>query len=143
MLERKREYVTNTSGSAAEWRFHMTAQGQEIMNRLAILPETNYGPYQFKNTIANTISSVIGEGPKVERTLQRMTELGMLVWSKTGKMAKVVDTEKTYRVMMCSDGGTRRVMYSGLTEERAYDICRDYGWQVDLGYIWRLEIEEE
>lgn len=94
MLERKREYVTNTSGSAAEWRFHMT-------------------------------------------------ELGMLVWSKTGKMAKVVDTEKTYRVMMCSDGGTRRVMYSGLTEERAYDICRDYGWQVDLGYIWRLEIEEE
>lgn len=121
----------------------MTAQGQEIMNRLAILPETNYGPYQFKNTIANTISSVIGAGPKVERTLQRMTELGMLVWSKTGRMARVVDMEKTYRIVMCSDGGTRRTMYTGLTEEQAYDMCRDYGWQVDLGYIWRLEIEEE
>lgn len=42
----------------------MTAQGQEIMNRLAILPETNYGPYQFKNTIANTISSVMVQDQK-------------------------------------------------------------------------------
>ena len=121
----------------------MTAQGQEIMNRLAILPETNYGPYQFKHTIADTISSVIGAGPRVERTLQRMTELGMLVWSKTGRMARVVDTEKTYRIMMCSDGGIRKPMYENLTEEAAYDICRDYGWQVDQGYVWRLEIEEE
>ena len=71
-----------------------------------------------------------------------MTELGMLVWSRTGRMAKVVDPEKTYRIMMCSDGGTRKVMYSGLTEEGAYDICRDYGWEVEMGYIWRLEIEE-
>jgi hypothetical protein len=26
------------------------------------------------------------------------------------------------------------------------DLCRigiSYGWQVDMGYIWRLEIEEE
>ena len=120
----------------------MTAQGQEIMNRLAILPPTNYGDYRFKRDIAATISSVIGK-EKVERTLQRMTDLGMLVWSKTGRMAKVVDPEKTYRIMMCSDGGTRKVMYSGLTEEQAYDMCRDYGWEVDLGYVWRLEVEEE
>ena len=73
----------------------MTAQGQEIMNRLAILPPTNYGDYRFKRDIAATISSVIGK-EKVERTLQRMTDLGMLVWSKTGRMAKVVDPEKTY-----------------------------------------------
>ena len=121
----------------------MTAQGREILNRLEVLPETNYGQYQFKHTIADTISSVIGAGPKVERTLQRMTELGMLVWSKTGRMARVVDTEKSFKIMMCSDGGTRKPMYSGLTEEQAYDICRDYGWEVDLGYVWRLEIEEE
>ena len=120
----------------------MTTAGQEIMNRLAILPETNYGPYQFRNTIAKEIERVIGK-EKVERTLQRMTELGILVWSRTGRMARVVDTEKTYRIMMCSDGGTRKVMYEGLTEEQAYDICRDYGWEVDMGYIWRLEIEEE
>ena len=49
----------------------MTAQGQEIMNRLAILPETNYGPYQFRNTIAREIERVIGK-EKVERTLQRI-----------------------------------------------------------------------
>ncbi len=121
----------------------MTAAGQEIMNRLKILPETNYGPYQFKRTITNTISSVIGTGPKVERTIARMTELGMLVWSKPGRMARVVDTEKTYRIVMCSDGGTRKPMYTGLTEEQAYDMARDYRWQVDTGYIWRLEIEEE
>ena len=120
----------------------MTAQGQEIMNRLAILPETNYGDFRFKKDIAREIERVIGK-EKVERTLQRMTELGMLVWSKTGRMARVVDTEKKYKIMMCSDGGTRKVMYSGLTEEAAYDICRDYGWEVDLGYVWRLEIEEE
>ena len=45
----------------------MTAQGQEIMNRLAILPETNYGPYQFKHTITREIECVIGK-EKVERT---------------------------------------------------------------------------
>jgi len=28
----------------------MTAQGQEIMNRLAILPETNYGDFRFKHS---------------------------------------------------------------------------------------------
>ncbi len=50
---------------------------------------------------------------------------------------------KGLRQLMCSDGGTRKTMYRGLIEEQAYDICRDYGWQVDLGYIWRLEIEEE
>ena len=120
----------------------MTAQGQEIMNRLAILPETNYGDFRFKKDIAREIERVIGK-EKVERTLQRMTELGMLVWSKTGRMARVVDTEKTYRIIMCSEGGTRKTMYEGLTEEAAYDMCRDYGWQVDLGYVWRLEIEEE
>ena len=54
-----------------------------------------------------------------------------------------MDTEKTYRIMMCSEGGTRKTMFSGLTEEQAYDMARDYGWQVDLGYVWRLEIEEE
>ena len=122
----------------------MTAQGREILNRLEVLPYTSYGPYQFRNTIAVTISSVIGAGPKVERTIDRMTELGLLVWSKTGRMARIVDnTEKSYRIVMCSDGGTRKEMYSGLTEEAAYDMCRDYGWQVDVGYVWRLEIEEE
>ena len=44
---------------------------------------------------------------------------------------------------MYSEGGTRKTMFSGLTEEAAYDMARDYGWQVDLGYVWRLEIEEE
>ncbi len=121
----------------------MTATGQEIMNRLAILPETNYGSYHFRRDIAREIERVIGTGPKVKRTIARMTELGMLVWSKTGRMARVVDTEKTYRIVMCSDGGTRKPMYTGLTEEQAYDMARDYGWQVDTGYIWRLEIEEE
>ena len=120
----------------------MKAQGREILNRLEVLPATEYGDFRFKRDIAREIERVIGK-EKVERTLQRMTDLGILVWSRTGRMAKVVDPEKTYRIMMCSDGGTRKVMYEGLTEEQAYDICRDYGWEVDMGYVWRLEIEEE
>ena len=111
------------------------------MSRLAVLPETNYGPYRFRRDIAREIERVIGTGPKVKRTMDRMTDLGMLVWSQTGRMAKVINTEQTYRIVMCSDGGSRRVMYTGLTEEQAYDMARDYGWQEDPG--WRLEIEEE
>lgn len=51
----------------------------------------------------------------------------------------------TYRIVMTSLGGTRRPMYTGLSEENAIEICEDFGWVAcpDGGYVWDLEIEEE
>lgn len=51
----------------------------------------------------------------------------------------------TYKIVMTSWGGTRRDMYTGLTEKEATEICESYGWTVapDGGYEWDLEIEEE
>lgn len=120
----------------------MTAAGRQIITGIQILPPTNYGPYQFRKD-SREIERVMGRKDLTERIIQRMTEQGILVWSKTGRMAKVVDQEKSFKIVMCSDGGTRKVMYEGLTEEQAYDMARDYGWEVDLGYVWRLQIEEE
>ena len=50
-----------------------------------------------------------------------------------------------YRIMMVSMGGTRRPMYSGLTEAEAEEICEGYGWEVspEGSYVWDLEIEED
>ena len=49
----------------------------------------------------------------------------------------------TYRIMMTSWGGTRKELYTGLTEKEAYEICESCEWVFDTGYIWDLEIEEE
>lgn len=51
----------------------------------------------------------------------------------------------TYRIVMTSMGGTKRTMYTGLTEKDAVDICEGYGWEAcpDGGYVWDLDIEEE
>ena len=100
----------------------MTMQGQEIMNRLAILPPTGYGDYRFKRDIKNVISGVLGTTTMTDRTLQRMTDLGLLTWSRTGRMAKVYRAEPTYcvRVHGLSIG-------SGLCETDAYQIAEDYG----------------
>ena len=51
----------------------------------------------------------------------------------------------TYKIVRVSWGGTKRDMYTGLTEENAIEICEDYGWTAcpDGGYEWDLEIEEE
>jgi len=51
----------------------------------------------------------------------------------------------TYKIVMCSIGGTRKDMYTGLTEKEAEEICEGYGWEacLDGGYVWDLEIEEE
>lgn len=55
--------------------------------------------------------------------------------------------ETTYKVVMVSMGGTRRDMFTGLTSERAHEICEDYGWEVAPdgpgSYVWDLEIEED
>lgn len=50
-----------------------------------------------------------------------------------------------YRIIMVSLGGTKRTMYTGLTEEVAVEICENLGWTAcpDGGYEWDLEIEEE
>ena len=51
-----------------------------------------------------------------------------------------------FKVVMCSMGGTRQDMYTGLTEQEAIDICEEYGWEVspDGGYVWDLDyIEDE
>ena len=52
---------------------------------------------------------------------------------------------KSFKIVMCSLGGTRRDMYTGLTEEEAIEICEDFGWTAcpDGGYVWDLEIVEE
>ena len=121
----------------------MTTQGRAIITGIQILPPTDYGEYRFRRDIAGVISRVMGRKDLTERILSRMTDQGILVWSRTGRMAKVVDPEKSYRIVMKSEGGTKRTMYTGLDEETAYDICRDYGWKVDFGYVWQLEIEEE
>jgi len=52
---------------------------------------------------------------------------------------------KGYKIVMVSMGGTKKDMYTGLTYEKAEEICEDYGWEVapDCGYVWDLEIERE
>ena len=75
--------------------------------------------------------------------LARMTDQGYLVWSRTGRMARITNPDQKYRIVMKSWGGTKKVMFENLEKEEALDICRDYGWKVDLGYVWDLEIEEE
>lgn len=52
---------------------------------------------------------------------------------------------KTFKIVMTSWGGTRRDMFTGLSEKDAVEICEGYGWEVapDGGYVWDLEIEEE
>ena len=119
----------------------MTAQGRQIITNIQILPPTDYGEFHFKGEIKRTIEGVMGRRDLTEHIMRRMTELGILVWSRTGRMAKVIDPEKSYRIVARSEGGMRKVMYEGLEEEQAFDICRDYGWRVDGG--WQLEIEEE
>ena len=53
--------------------------------------------------------------------------------------------ESTYKIVMCSMGGTRKDMFTGLAYGEAESICEDYGWTAcpDGGYVWDLEIEEE
>ena len=52
---------------------------------------------------------------------------------------------KTFKVVMCSMGGTKKDMYTGKTYKEALEICEFYGWEAcpDGGYVWDLEIEEE
>ena len=52
---------------------------------------------------------------------------------------------KRFKIQMVSLGGTRRDMYTGLTEEEAIEICESYGWEVDPegGYVWDLDIVED
>jgi len=78
---------------------HMTAAGRQIITGIQILPQTNYGPYYFRRDIMKTIDSVMRRKDLTERIMQRMTEQGILVWSKTGRMAKVVDPEKSYKII--------------------------------------------
>ena len=50
-----------------------------------------------------------------------------------------------YKVVMCSMGGTRQDMYTGLSYDEAFDICENFGWIAcpDGGYVWDLDIVEE
>ena len=50
---------------------------------------------------------------------------------------------KTYKVIATSWGGTEHTVLEGLTEKDAIEFCNDNNWELDLGYIWDLEIEEE
>ena len=50
---------------------------------------------------------------------------------------------KTYRVVKTSMGGTRRPVWTGLSYTEAVGLCEFYGWELDEGYVWDLEIEEE
>lgn len=52
---------------------------------------------------------------------------------------------KQYKIQMVSLGGTRRDMYTGLTEEEAIEICESFGWEAcpDGGYVWDLDIVED
>lgn len=61
------------------------------------------------------------------------------------KIKKEEPKMKTFKIVMTSWGGTRRDMFTGLSEKDAVEICEGYGWEVapDGGYVWDLEIEEE
>lgn len=50
-----------------------------------------------------------------------------------------------FKIVMKSDGGTRRDYSTGLSYDDAYEICECVGWVAspDDGYVWDLEIEEE
>ena len=48
-----------------------------------------------------------------------------------------------FRIMLVSGGGTRREYIGGLNFEDAYHICENNQWEIDLGYIWDMEIEED
>lgn len=49
----------------------------------------------------------------------------------------------TFKVQMVSMGGTRKDLYTGLTEHEAVEICESYGWVMDEGYLWDLDIVED
>ena len=57
---------------------------------------------------------------------------------------KVMGRVPSYKIVMKSWGGTKKDMYTDLTEEEAIEICEGYGWEVapDGGYVWDLEVEE-
>ena len=48
-----------------------------------------------------------------------------------------------FRIMLVSGGGTRREYMRGLNFEVAYQICEDNRWELDDGFVWDLEIEED
>ena len=50
-----------------------------------------------------------------------------------------------YKIQMVSMGGTRKDMYTGLTEQEAVDLCESMGWTAcpNGGYVWDLEVVEE
>lgn len=62
-------------------------------------------------------------------------------------MQRIKSETQTFKIEMVSMGGTRRDMFTGLTFERAHELCEDYGWAVSPdgpgGYEWDLEIVEE
>ena len=75
-------------------------------------------------------------------------KISIKVISEAEKEAiNVENTEQLFKVVMVSMGGTRRDMFTGLTSERAVEICEDYGWEVASdgpgSYVWDLEIEED
>ena len=49
----------------------------------------------------------------------------------------------TYRVMIVSWGGTEKTYLNGLTYQEARQFCEHHDWQLDLGYIWDLDIKED
>ena len=64
-----------------------------------------------------------------------------------GESAPAEDGKQLFKVVMVSMGGTCRDMFTGLTSERAHEICEEYGWEVAPdgpgSYVWDLEIEED
>ena len=47
-----------------------------------------------------------------------------------------------YKVVMSSWGGTKKDLCTDITYEEALEICENYGWEIDEGYVWDLEIDE-
>ena len=49
-----------------------------------------------------------------------------------------------YKLVMCSQGGTRKDMYTDLDYDKAVEIAEGFGWIAcpDGGYEWDIEIEE-
>ena len=49
-----------------------------------------------------------------------------------------------YKIVMISQGGIRRDMFTDLTYQTALELCEIYDWivRLDGGSEWELEIEE-